>query len=256
MTHGCWRGSWPINRLTARWPVSPRRSGRWPSGWRRRRSRAARPCCVRSRRAWPDAFGLIKAICEAEPGSPAPDPDADRISHGLPIRLTRAADIRARPVEWLWQDRVPLGMLSLWAGAPKLGKSYVSLCWPPVSRAAPGAALAGPPGAGPRDPDVGRGRPGPDHHSPASRCRRRPVADPRAGIRHRAGRRRVAAQPAGRRGAPRGRGRSAGRLPADRHRPDQRRTSGAGTTTTMPRCVASSRRSRRWPSGWGWPSCW
>ena len=82
---------------------------------------------MRCSTSWPDAFALIRAICEAEPGSPAPDPDADRISHGLPIRLTRAADVRARPVEWLWEGRVPLGMLSLWAGAPKLGKSYVSL---------------------------------------------------------------------------------------------------------------------------------
>ncbi len=120
----------------------------------------------------PDAFGLIRAICEAEPGSPAPDRDADRISHGLPIRLTRAADIRARPVEWLWQDRVPLGMLSLWAGAPSWARATCRCRWPPVSRAAPGAALAGAPGAGPRHPDVGRGRPGPDHHPPARRRRR------------------------------------------------------------------------------------
>ena len=45
----------------------------------------------------------------------------------MPIRLTRAADIRVRSVEWLWDGRVPLGMLSLWAGPPKVGKSYVSL---------------------------------------------------------------------------------------------------------------------------------
>jgi putative DNA primase/helicase len=86
----------------------------------------------------PDPFGVIKAICEVDPMEPAPDPDADRIGAGLPIRLTRAADIRARPVEWLWEGRVPLGMLSLWAGAPKLGKSYVSLSLAAaVSRGAP-----------------------------------------------------------------------------------------------------------------------
>jgi putative DNA primase/helicase len=54
------------------------------------------------------------------------------------MRLTRAADIRARSVEWLWDGRVPLGMLSMWAGAPKQGKSLVTLdLASAVSRGAP-----------------------------------------------------------------------------------------------------------------------
>lgn len=44
-----------------------------------------------------------------------------------PIRVTSAADIQAEEIAWLWDGRVPLGMLSLWAGAPKVGKSFVSL---------------------------------------------------------------------------------------------------------------------------------
>ena len=40
-------------------------------------------------------------------------------------------DLRGRPgaapVEWLWAGRVPLGMITMFAGDPKLGKSYVTL---------------------------------------------------------------------------------------------------------------------------------
>jgi putative DNA primase/helicase len=37
------------------------------------------------------------------------------------------ADVEARPVEWLWRDRIPLGMLSLLAGHPGLGKTWLCL---------------------------------------------------------------------------------------------------------------------------------
>jgi putative DNA primase/helicase len=41
--------------------------------------------------------------------------------------LTCAVNLRAREVEWLWAGRVPLGMITMFAGDPKLGKSYVTL---------------------------------------------------------------------------------------------------------------------------------
>jgi len=41
--------------------------------------------------------------------------------------LTCAADVEPREVDWLWPGRVPLGMITLFAGDPKLGKSYVAL---------------------------------------------------------------------------------------------------------------------------------
>ena len=41
--------------------------------------------------------------------------------------MTRALDLEAREIEWLWAGRVPLGMMTLFAGDPKLGKSYVTL---------------------------------------------------------------------------------------------------------------------------------
>jgi RecA-family ATPase len=51
--------------------------------------------------------------------------DAERIKPSA--RLIRASDIEARPVEWLWEPRIPLGMLTLFAGDPKLGKSLSAL---------------------------------------------------------------------------------------------------------------------------------
>lgn len=68
-------------------------------------------------------------------GRPSGSRGAGRLSPGRAmapspaseIRVTSAADIRAEEIAWLWEGRVPLGMLSLWAGAPKVGKSFVSL---------------------------------------------------------------------------------------------------------------------------------
>jgi hypothetical protein len=43
------------------------------------------------------------------------------------VRLTCAVAVEPREVGWLWSGRVPLGMLTMFAGDPKLGKSYVTL---------------------------------------------------------------------------------------------------------------------------------
>ena len=43
------------------------------------------------------------------------------------VRLTCAVDLEPREVEWLWAGRVPLGMITMFAGDPKLGKSFVTL---------------------------------------------------------------------------------------------------------------------------------
>ena len=42
-------------------------------------------------------------------------------------RLTCAFDLEPREVDWLWAGRVPLGMITMFAGDPKLGKSLVTL---------------------------------------------------------------------------------------------------------------------------------
>lgn len=38
-------------------------------------------------------------------------------------QTVRAADVQAAPVAWLWQERIPSGMLSLVVGRPGQGKS-------------------------------------------------------------------------------------------------------------------------------------
>jgi putative DNA primase/helicase len=43
------------------------------------------------------------------------------------VRLTCAVDVEPCAVDWLWSGRVPLGMITMFAGDPKLGKSYVTL---------------------------------------------------------------------------------------------------------------------------------
>jgi hypothetical protein len=90
-----------------------------------------------------DADALVNALAAVDPTGAPPEAVTgdDEAAHRPRFKLTRAADVTCRPVDWLWQDRVPRGMLSLFAGDPKLGKSLVTLaCAAAVSR---GAALPG-----------------------------------------------------------------------------------------------------------------
>jgi len=40
--------------------------------------------------------------------------------------LVRASDVHPEPIDWLWQDRVPFGVVTVFAGAPGVGKSTVN----------------------------------------------------------------------------------------------------------------------------------
>jgi putative DNA primase/helicase len=46
---------------------------------------------------------------------------------GRRVRMTCAKNLKPQAVDWLWSGRVPLGMITMFAGDPKLGKSYVTL---------------------------------------------------------------------------------------------------------------------------------
>jgi len=50
---------------------------------------------------------------------------ADKATSAAIVR--RMADVHPEQVRWLWPDRIPLGKLTLFAGDPGLGKSFVSL---------------------------------------------------------------------------------------------------------------------------------
>lgn len=98
----------------------------------------------------PDRDEIIRTVAGADPVGPAPE-DLGPAESGQPtgpvVKLIRAADIEPRPVEWLWKGRVPLGMLTLFAGDPKLGKSYVTIAMAAaISRGAPLPGDAAPEG--------------------------------------------------------------------------------------------------------------
>jgi len=54
-------------------------------------------------------------------------PEESAVEPQRRARLTCAVNLKPREVEWLWFGRVPLGMITMFAGDPKLGKSYVTL---------------------------------------------------------------------------------------------------------------------------------
>jgi len=71
----------------------------------------------------------------ADPRYPAPLPDVtvlpddrrqDEATHLRKILLTSAADIKVRPVHWLWADRVALGTMALLGGRERIGKSTLA----------------------------------------------------------------------------------------------------------------------------------
>jgi hypothetical protein len=63
-------------------------------------------------------------ITEILTGTAAPEPDFDP---GPKAQLISASEIAPQPTEWLWPGRIPLGMLALFSGDPKLGKSLAAL---------------------------------------------------------------------------------------------------------------------------------
>jgi hypothetical protein len=84
--------------------------------------------------ARPDRDELVKALADVDPLGPAPATEA--APPGVVMR--QASTIEPLSVEWLWEPRLPLGMLSLFAGDPKLGKSFVTISVAAaVSRGAP-----------------------------------------------------------------------------------------------------------------------
>lgn len=78
----------------------------------------------------------LAAIENAEPETPAP-------TAGGPV-LIRLSDVQAKPVSWLWEGRFAVGKLTLVAGDPGLGKSFLTLDM--AARVSTGAAWPDRPG--------------------------------------------------------------------------------------------------------------
>ena len=69
---------------------------------------------------------------KGSPGTAAPEPcgnpnNAAPKSFGLRVDAVCLADVQPEPVRWLWPGRFALGKLSLIAGEPGLGKSFLTL---------------------------------------------------------------------------------------------------------------------------------
>src|SRR5262249_48163238 len=47
-------------------------------------------------------------------------------ANGAVLVTRRAADVQRRAVRWLWQNRIPRGMVTLLVGPPKVGKSVLT----------------------------------------------------------------------------------------------------------------------------------
>ena len=74
-----------------------------------------------------DRDEILAMMAKVPPDQHAPPVNATDWPPPEPYRLLCAESIQAKPVEWLWRGRVPLGMITLFAGDPKLGKSYAAL---------------------------------------------------------------------------------------------------------------------------------
>ena len=73
--------------------------------------------------------GTIRAEVEAladRTTATMPKPAPPEPMNGAPV-IVRLSDVRAESVEWLWPGRIALGKLTLIAGDPGLGKSFLTL---------------------------------------------------------------------------------------------------------------------------------
>ena len=59
--------------------------------------------------------------------------EADRIENESQTvwkpRIVMMNNVEAKPIDWLWKDFIPAGMLSLIAGLQGIGKSFTTVDW-------------------------------------------------------------------------------------------------------------------------------
>lgn len=98
----------------------------------------------------PDHLKIQRAVADIDPMLPPPTGPDGSPESSLEVKLIRASTIKVLLIDWLWESRVPLGMLTLFAGDPKLGKSFATLYLAAmVSRGAelPGGGIPDGPGS-------------------------------------------------------------------------------------------------------------
>ena len=75
---------------------------------------------------WLDSGGpeKVKELIRLTDEAPMFEPDLIDTSRPIIVSL---ADVKPLPIDWLWFNRIPLGMLTLVLGDPGLGKSFLTL---------------------------------------------------------------------------------------------------------------------------------
>lgn len=69
---------------------------------------------------------MSRTLADSDQFEEPPHPADDRSSQPVPV-LTCMENVTARDVEWIWFQRLAVGKLTVLAGAPGLGKSWLSL---------------------------------------------------------------------------------------------------------------------------------
>jgi hypothetical protein len=69
---------------------------------------------------------LLEAMAAAMP-LPPPEPDEGFLSHGATPIMRRASEVDSEEIEWLWSGRIPIGKLTVFAGDPGVGKSFLTI---------------------------------------------------------------------------------------------------------------------------------
>lgn len=75
-----------------------------------------------------ELFEVLKSTPVWTPSEPVHTPDVPAAEEKKPagMRTIWMSTVKKKPIEWLWEGRIPLGMLTIFAGDPKEGKSNVS----------------------------------------------------------------------------------------------------------------------------------
>ena len=91
------------------------------------------PAGVKDLRQWLRSLGaeaaraaVLEAITAASPMLP-PEPERPNFLPGSVPILRRASDVKPEQIEWLWAGHVPIGKLTVLAGDPGVGKSFLTI---------------------------------------------------------------------------------------------------------------------------------
>jgi hypothetical protein len=86
-------------------------------------------CNATLKRAWngEETSSLLHDLQTTAISYQTENPNEPETTSRIRARVVCLADVEAKPVRWLWEPYIPLGMVSMISGDPGAGKSYVAL---------------------------------------------------------------------------------------------------------------------------------